>query len=449
MSVPSDSGAGSVLRRYWDTPFAVEVLLLALAAPALYFPGRFPAWAAYASFGLLAAGWLWRRFTLGIWFRRTPADWPLFFLFLVMLPVSLWAAPGPLREEYSIPKAYILLWNFALFWVVVSHGSRRRELFHLLLSGFIALGVLVSTAALFGTQWASKFPLLGPILRRLPTPLMGRFAGAESGFNPNQVAGTLLYLLPLLMALSIYMLLFQRPRHWLPTLMILAATGLIGLVTVVSQSRAGLLGLSAGTLFMLLFPWRWGRWTLGIGLVGVLAAVPFLPAEELLSQVESAQSVQSAVGAISLAGRVEIWNRALYGIADFSFTGMGLGTFREIVHLLYPLFLIPPNVDIAHAHNFFLQMALDFGLPGLLALLAVYLTGVTLLLQVWNESSNWPRAWAVGLLGTLVAQIVYSQADAVAMGAKTNLLLWYLLGFVFVTGASRHKNAGVSGWQNG
>jgi len=53
-----------------------------------------------------------------------------------MLPVSVWAAPGPLREQYSIPQAMILIWNFFLFWTIVSHGARRKELFHLFAISF-------------------------------------------------------------------------------------------------------------------------------------------------------------------------------------------------------------------------------------------------------------------------------------------------------------------------
>ena len=44
------------VKRWIDPTFAVELLLLALAAPALYFPGWFPAWAPYAVFGALVAG---------------------------------------------------------------------------------------------------------------------------------------------------------------------------------------------------------------------------------------------------------------------------------------------------------------------------------------------------------------------------------------------------------
>ena len=85
-----------------------------------------------------------------------------------------------------------------------------------------------------------------------------------------------------------------------------------------------------------------------------------------------------------------------------------------------------PDGDIAHAHNFFLQSALDFGLPGLIALLAIYLVLVVQIVQLWRApqpatgalplQATW-RTWAIGLAGCLVAQTVYSQLDAVAVVA--------------------------------
>ena len=419
----------SPFANYWDTPFFVELLLLALTAPVLYFPGRFEGQEIGVAIGILAAGWLWRRLTIGVWFRRTPADWPLFFLFLVMLPISVWAAPGPLRVEYSIPRALILIWNFFLFWTVVSHAGRRRELFNLCVVGFGAVGVGIAVASLLGTAWPGKFPLIGPLLAQLPKPLAGIFGGREGGFNPNQVGGTLLYVLPLLIALAASGLIRRKAwRTWLPAGV---AAAIVGGVLLLTQSRGSLLGLGAGVAFMLLFNWRWGRWLLLVGSLTVFIGLAVVPLDSLSSALESAENVEQVAGALTLGGRIEIWSRALYGIQDFSFTGMGLGTFRKIVHLLYPLFTIAPDYDFAHAHNFFLQMALDFGIPGLLALLTFYAVGITILLGTWRNSDSMQRVWSSGFLGTLVAQSIYSMTDAVAMGSKVNFVFWWLFALIF------------------
>ncbi|NJN82764.1 MAG: hypothetical protein HC802_11135 [Caldilineaceae bacterium] len=275
------------LRHWWDTTFAGELLLLAMAAPLLYFPARFPSWTVYVAIGLLSAGWIWRRRRLGIWFQRTPADWPVFFLLLVMLPVSLWAAPEPLRNQYSIPKAYILIWNFFLFWTIVTHASRSWALDWVAIAGFIAAGTLIALVAPLGIDWLYKYPGIDAVLSRVPSPLVGVFRGADSGFHPNQVAGTLLYVLPLLLALtaaSIYRLHRARVRHkrdWALALLLVACSVVMGGVFLLTQSRSGLAGITAGVMVMILVNWRWGRWALLAGSAALLATMFIMPSTML------------------------------------------------------------------------------------------------------------------------------------------------------------------------
>jgi O-antigen ligase len=125
--------------------------------------------------------------------------------------------------------------------------------------------------------------------------------------------------------------------------------------------------------------------------------------------------------------------RALYGIQDFPFTGMGMGTFRQVVHVLYPLFLTSPDVDLGHAHNEFLQATLDLGIPGLTAFLALQGMALALAYKTFRSTApNWMRWTAAGALAGLVAHDVYGLTDAVALGAKPGVLFWMLLGLIAV-----------------
>jgi len=420
------------LRRYWDIPLFVELILLAITAPILYFPSRFSDGEIVGTIGILAMGWLWRRFTIGIWFRRIPADWPIFFLFIIMLPISIWAAPGPLREQYSTPRALILIWNFFLFWTVVSHASRRQELFRLFVLGFGVVGVGIAVAALLGTQWKSTIPALQPIVEQIPSPLLGLFAEAEFGFNPNQVAGGLLYVLPVTLALTVNAWQLHRQR-----ILILGVSAIIPmlLVLILSQSRSGYLGLALSIAVIGLTPFRWGRRGLLICTLVLLLALPLISADGLLNLIADAPPLEAVGGTSTFGYRQIIWEAALHGINDFSFTGMGLGIFRKISFLLYPMGDILPSYDIAHAHNFFLQSALDFGLPGLLALLVIYglaLHRTILLLSSVNASGQW-RLLPIGLLASLLGQSAYSLLDAVSMGSKPNVIFWLLLALIFAS----------------
>lgn len=433
---------------WFDRTLMGELLCLLLAAPALFFARSAPAWAPWVALGLLGASWLWRRWQLGVWLARTPADWPIFFLFGVMLPVSLWAAPDPLRVQYSNGRAVILVWNFCLFYTVVTYASRRPGALRGFTWLFVAAAAGIALLAPLGIDWLNKFEPLAPLLARIPPILRGVFAGAESGFSGNQVAGTLLYVLPLLYALVLYAPAGQRLRR--PAWWIVACLAFyMSLVMVLTQSRGGLLGLGLGLLVVVLLPARWGRWALAAAFPALLATaplwvVPMLDMVGGLSTAVAAAGVETtALDATTLVGRQEVWVRAIFGIEDFFFTGMGLGTFRAIMPVFYPMFSVGPDFDIAHAHNFFLQTALDFGVPGLVALLAIYLVVLERIAGMWRTRApaqgvlplgiNW-RTWGAGLAGCLAAQTLYSQFDAVAMGAKPSFLFWWLLALALGAG---------------
>jgi O-antigen ligase len=423
---------------WFDRTFWGELIGLGLAAPFFYFPSKLPIGALALGFAILAATWGWRKRHLGCWFVRTPADWALALL-LLLLPIALWVAPRELRAHYADPRALILLWNIAFFSAIVVHSGRGGKVRLLSIGGFIAAGSFIAVAALFGTRWDAKVPVLTALLEQLPQPLAGVFSGAENGFSPNQLAGTLLYVLPVALA---WLVVEVRRRRWAYAAPLAVAAASMGIVMLATQSRAGLIGLAVSLAILLLWPRAWGRWLFAAITVIVLASLFLLPIPDLLIALDDTTKVQGVYGSLSIAGRMEIWSRALAALRDFQLTGIGLGSFRVVVHQLYPLFLIPGGYDIAHAHNFFLQTSLDFGLLGLVALLAVYMAAVACCIVLWRTPLlRNHAAWAIGLLAALLGQAVYSLADAVTMGSKTNVLFWWLLAVTF--GITAHRRGAL------
>ena len=65
---------------------------------------------------------------------------------------------------------------------------------------FCLVGVGIAGLSLIGTRWFTfKFPALNPIIGQLPMRFSG-LSGAEGGFQPNEVAGALLWVIPVLAA---------------------------------------------------------------------------------------------------------------------------------------------------------------------------------------------------------------------------------------------------------
>jgi putative inorganic carbon (HCO3(-)) transporter len=182
----------------------------------------------------------------------------------------------------------------------------------------------------------------------------------------------------------------------------------------------------------LLLAWssRTGKWFSGIVVFIGIAAMIWLGPRKIGDSMMTSIGVTTGVGS-SIDGRLEVWNRAIYGISDFPFTGMGMNTFRKVVHVLYPLFLASPDTDIAHCHNQLLQTALDLGIPGLVAYAALLATAITMGIIVWRKSQDvYFRFAAQGILCGLVAQQVFGISDAIALGAKTGIFFWVAIGIL-------------------
>jgi O-antigen ligase len=163
--------------------------------------------------------------------------------------------------------------------------------------------------------------------------------------------------------------------------------------------------------------------------------------------------LEGAFSLSTLAVRVEIWERAIQAVQDFPLTGMGMNTFRVLVHELYPFFTIPAETDVGHAHNEFLQAALDLGIPGTIALLAIYLVTFGMLFDLWKNSDRVEggalppalmRTLILGCGGGLLAHALFGLIDAVALGAKPGIVFWILLGVVCALFLERRKTAPTS-----
>jgi putative inorganic carbon (HCO3(-)) transporter len=200
---------------------------------------------------------------------------------------------------------------------------------------------------------------------------------------------------------------------------------------IFTQSRSGWLGLAFGLTAM-------GSWVdkrVRIGLVlALLAALGMVGAQgpSWVGAVWFGEATSEVVGTLNWSFRLQVWRAALWGIRDFPFTGMGLGAFRRVAQVLYPL-AVPLTYDIAHAHNGFLQAGVDFGLPGLVAYTSIWLLAARLIISSLRRSKDWLRALAIGLGGCLVSSLVYNLTDTVALGAKPGPAWWMMLGLIVST----------------
>lgn len=327
---------------------------------------------------------------------------------LLWLPINLWASAD--RRGSWVAAGY-LLWGIALFvallnWPPVQRHPQRIA-WLLLLCG---VGLALVSPPL--VAWKAEFRLFHlPLYDKLTTlPI-----DLGETIHANVLAGVLVLVLPLLLALAL-----QKSSQILFSLLFLFVAG----VLVLTQSRGGYVAVAVALPLVVIL--RWPRLWYGLlpTLILVMLLIRWVGVPFLLDQL----STDSSLG--GWEGRLDIWQNSLHALADFAFTGIGIGTFTLVMPLLYPL-----QVSIEgypHAHNLFLQIGLDLGLPGLIAYVAILINLFVMLISTLRSRHTLPlhRTLAIGATGSLVGMLVHGLLDAVTWGTKLAFVPWVLFALI-------------------
>ena len=352
---------------------------------------------------------------------RTPVDIPLLVI-LIMLLVTFYAT-----AVFSLTWVALcqLLAGIALFYALVNRLQSGEDL---LISekGVVLVGAGLAILAPLSTDWVTDkvFSLpqvYGYLLMLLPETM-----------HPNVLAGALVMVIPISVALLLYTpsperawIVWLRHKGWIA----LALGGMV-VTLILTQSRGAYLALLVA-LFVVCLPRQ--RWLLALVPLAIIAFFLTLysrgsgPIMDLILTT-------GAVG--GWEGRREVWSRAIYMIQDFPYTGIGLGTFSRVAPVMYPYFLLGPDADIPHAHNLFLQVAVDLGIPGLLAFLALFFGSIVMAWQGYRKfrvtDERALAGMALGLLGSLTAISVHGMLDSVSWGAKPAVIFWVVMALCVV-----------------
>ena len=389
-----------------------EIWPLAVGVALATFTVRWAPW----GLGLLALLWLVRWLGHGRLTVCTPVDWPTCLL-LLSVPVTFWATTDVAVTFVAVSR---LVAGLALAYGL-ANWARSQARVSLLALGMAGMGLGLALFALFSVTRPSETeaPFLpGEAYEQVPILV-------SDTVNPNMMAGALLMALPFPLA----MLFLASPDalppvsgavppivgwaldgRWFRRIWFGVAALMTAAVLVLTQSRGGWIagGVAIGVL---LARRRWGLWWLiPILLLGLGLAVWLGGPWALLD------AVPRGGGLSSWEERVEIWSRAVYMVQDYPFSGIGAGTFGRVADTLYPFFLLGPDRGVTHAHNLLLQVAVDLGIPGLVAYAAI------LLLATWSALDSARRyrqagnrglealAWAG--LASLVGMLGHGMVDA-------------------------------------
>jgi putative inorganic carbon (hco3(-)) transporter len=401
-----------------------EIILAPLAVLLLLFPTRLAAMTG-ALLLALSGVWLIRWAAWGKPFRAAPINLALLILLLSVL-VAVWASavPAVTNETLAYLLAGLTAFSAALHW------TRTPGRAWWVWAGLMGIGMTLAALTPLGMRITAPklFPLPG-IYTHLAARLADRL---PETINANVMAGGLVLLWPLALAglqfpHSAAASLLSRLTSYALRLTSLLVTLLLLFTLALTQSRGAYAAAAVSGLV-----WLALRWPRAAAVVAPLVVIAALVGGSLLGWGVVADQLTAGDVTSGLDGRIEIWSRALYAIQDFPFTGSGLGTFEQVVAILYPLFMNPAGT-VPHAHNLFLQTAVDLGLPGLAAYLAIFGLTFYCLFAAYRDFRRREAGGLSGLCAGCIAALagmgVHGLIDAAVWGRiKLAFIPWAVMG---------------------
>ncbi len=371
--------------------------------------------------------------------------------FAVAILLALWFASSAVRQRIIIPRQPLTLpllgFLGALF--VSSYGAVSIELSAKeIFKWFEVLVVYLFVSSLLDRRWArilvvaligagASEALLGiwQSANGIGPPgflLFGRFMRAFGHFaQPNPFAGYLGLTQPFALALCFFVpsLLLRRRRlslgAWLARIAPLcAAVGGLGVMVVamsLSLSRGAWMGAIAAASVMLLAYAR-RRMVILMAIAGLAVGVIALGG----TQYVPASISQRVIDFLPYAGGVDIdavevndanwaviermahWQAAVDMFSQSPWLGVGIGNYPAVYLRYAPNRWTDP---LGHAHNYYLNIAAETGVVGLLAFLVLMGAALWQCLSAVMRTSGYWKAVALGALGVAVHLSVHNLVD--------------------------------------
>jgi O-antigen ligase len=273
-------------------------------------------------------------------FLATPQSRSFLAFFVLVLLSYLLHAPTPVTTRSALVTNVSHVAFFVTTLVVVSSLERLRRVL------LVAIASMALASLYVLRDWQGGSAVYGT----------GYRPGYVTG-DPNFYAASAVLCLPL----AFGWVLERRPAWERLFCLGCVLVGLAG--SMVAASRGGFVGLVAATAFMIWHaPRRARNFTLMAGTLLVFLAVsPTSPLQRLMNPRQGDEDATEA--------RLQIWTVAMTMVKEHPLTGVGIGNFKASVAAYGDL---PADLQLA-AHNGYLDVAAEMGVPGLLALvLTIY-----------------------------------------------------------------------------
>lgn len=423
--VPPDlARIGGILQ---SLSFGLTVLLFALIGLPQFATDKFGlAFVVIAGLGL----WLLGRLLGGSQRLRFDAFDGIVLAYLAANVIAAFASHYFVPSLKGLTKVIIYIGSYFLFRAVLS-GSLKRKL--------IVVGMALACGAALSLYGLYQYKIGVAPLATWEDPTVestGTRIFATLG-NPNLLAGLLVPLTALAFGLGLGFLVQARDaanrlKFGIPGIVILGIAGLIGLATMLTQSRGGYLGLIAGVGLILYigsaYVWRKHRSARGFVLSGVIAlicaaaiAVQFVPPIK-----QRFESITAGREHSSNSYRLNVYGSSFKMFKDNWWVGTGPG--NETFRLAYGLYMVS-GYDALGTYCVPLEVAVETGIPGLLTFIAMILCAMARAhVKFWDSNRPELARWfAAGLAAALMGLMIHGIADTVFYRPQVHFLFWLIM----------------------
>ncbi|MFD9700819.1 O-antigen ligase family protein [Lentzea sp. NPDC059081] len=343
---------------------------------------------------------------IGVWVvslvrnRRLPAPHPLHLLVALLAVVLLTTSAVHVAEPFTLE--YLVRWvPFLVITVVLADVAAREVPVKALLAAAVAGAVVAASGGLV-SLFTGELRATGPLE------------------DPNDLSFFLVAALPLLVALP------ARGRSRI-VLLLLGAVLVAG--AAATFSRGGGIALACALAWLVL------RRAIPVRAVVVTAAVTGLAAlvfaQVAHAELERAFQEKSHIAGTNADTRMLRWQAAARMLSDDPLLGVGPGGFRQEYAAASRNAEIDEQTPVAH--NLFIEVAAELGLPGFAVLVALVALGFV----ASERAVRTNRREAVAVQAALIAVL----AASVFLSEQYYLPLWSLVAVAVAIGQRASKES--------
>ena len=304
----------------------------------------------------------------------------------------------------------LLMIAFVLSYFVVINTIENKKQFKFILYVFSIAAVITAFYGLYQYMFGDLYSQAWLDKEMFEDIKMRVYSTFE---NPNVYGEYLILAIPIIVGLLWTEKGIFKKLFWLGSL------GVTMLALALTFSRGCWLGiiLAIGLLAIMI-----DRRFILLGIVALLF-LPFVLPESIINRFLSIGNM----GDSSTSYRVYIWLGTLAMLADYWFSGIGLGI--TSFNTIYPIYSYN-NISAPHSHNLYLQLVVEFGIVGLIVFLGVlYNFYKETIISICKKKNILTSSLIAGVSGFMLQ----SMFDHTWYNYRVVLIFWIIIAFGLVS----------------